>query len=263
MTKLPFFLICSLCLIGVAMPCLAVEMPKFNTTLDGERNIGTPYEFTIPNVSGLKDAVYTVNTVTYRILENYTYYSVSWGQRFMEFPAPGKKFLFVWVRIDETGTSWWGWGQDRFFVWLWGNQTVKPEPVIMIDTDGEFKNGIHTSNVTPRMIYDIQNITGPDGYPVPDDVFGYHDGEEMDRITPGQPFEGYIIYQIPASIQPEDIRVAGWFRNFGTAYWNLVNRTVIQNSVEMSRYRDLEEITAQHRAGIRFSDKYVQRRSEG
>jgi hypothetical protein len=231
------------------------EIP-FNTSVPGERNLGDLYTFTVYNCSGLADASYQVNVNTWTILPNYSYYSVSWGQWFKQEPAKDKKFLFVWVRIDELGTSWWGWGQDRFNAWLWDNWTLGAEPVQVIDMTGVYKNGIHVTSIEPRVIYEIRNVTGPDGFPVSDDPFGYRDGLEQGRITPGDPFDGYIIYQVPASIRVEDIRIAGWFRNFGTAYWNLVNRSFDQDSVEAYRYRDLERINLEKEMQFRIADTF-------
>ena len=63
-----------------------------------------------------------------------------------------------------------------------------------------------------------------------DDPYGWRDGFQQPHIEPGQSnaWSGWIKYQVPDRATLEDIQVAGWFLNYGTAYWNLVPRQVVQ-----------------------------------
>ena len=43
-------------------------------------------------------------------------------------------------------------------------------------------------------------------------------------------WNGYLIYQVPATFTIEKMQIAGWFGYYGTAWWNLQPPVVLQNN---------------------------------
>lgn len=256
----------------------------FNESMTGERNIAQNFTFTMSNVSGsYADCVYQYTVYDYReIGENITHYSVNWGQWYKQEADPGKKYIAVWVRGMMQGTSYIGWGQDFFTVWVWGNQSYQPEPVLMQDIEiGSYKRYGKTYTKTgcneytaiddlsvsdtwdenrtgrrlPAVIRDVENLkaTNERGQ-LSRERYGWKDENEQDRMVPGEMWEGYILYQIPESATAADIQIAGNFRAAGAAIWNIRDRDIIQDSEEKYRYLESVQMQIQRDQGIRLPD---------
>jgi len=208
-------------LISLSVPVHAGD--RFNPSLSGERNIGQEYSWTIQNVSGLSDVCYNTSVYDFKIIgSQYTYYSIEWGQWFTEQADTGKKYLIVWARTESNGTSWYGWGGDRFTLWVWGNTTIVPDPVPLQDLPIKYQS----EHYLTRVIAELQNRTGTDGELLTREWYGWKDGNELDRQEPGSSaaYDGMILYQIPEEAQPEDIRVLGWFGYYGYGIWYLTEQ---------------------------------------
>ncbi len=132
--------------------------PAFNASIPGERNAGQWFVFTLLNVSGYSDVKYHFTLYDAYILDSYDYRSDAWGQWWTEYPDSGNKFLFVWICGWCEGTSWIGWGSDRFFAWINSN-SLKPEPVQFSDIGKVRKGTTFTNNVPPRTIRWLENRT--------------------------------------------------------------------------------------------------------
>jgi hypothetical protein len=241
------------------------------------------------NISGTyAHASYQFTVYDYRILgNNYSYYSVNWGQWMKEAAEPGNKYLLVWIRGRMEGTAYFGWGQEFFNAWIGGTLGVAPEEVKMQDIpirgsfassspvpvttnsctgevigeedriiDGGSKNPISGSKrYQPVVIKEAEDLKAThERGQLTTERYGWKDENEMDRMVPGETVEGYILFQVPEDAQPEDIQVAGFFRNWGTAVWNLVDHEIDQESVE--RYQQVERIQMdiERETGIRLPD---------
>jgi hypothetical protein len=68
-----------------------------------------------------------------------------------------------------------------------------------------------------------------------------------------------MLYQIPASAQPEDIRIAGWFGYWGTAVWYLTKKEISQDNMERYRIMESEVMQIQKNVGQRISDRQSER----
>jgi hypothetical protein len=203
-------------------PVLALE--QFNASMPGERNTGDPFEFTMQNASGQENVTHHFTVYSSKLYDpnqNYLYFSVYFGQWLNQTPEKGKKWLFIWIEDWIDGSPTWAYGEDQFKVWVYGNLTVNPEPVQMQDMKAR-----QGEKLKPAI---IDGVTY--GHPVNwrdhnyyGDPYGWRDGIEMPYIQTGKSnsWSGWIKYQVPDSAELKDIRVAGWFLNHGTAYWNLV-----------------------------------------
>lgn len=272
----------------------AAEIP-FNESIAGDRNLGQYFTFTMDNVTGTyAHARYHYTVYDYRIIgDNFTYYSISWGQWFKKDAAKGKKYLAIWVRGWMEGTSYFGWASDRFSVFVNG-QTIGPEPVLLQDiplgrrkTNYEKLNEEVTGRVCtcncqnctcietvllnestritrytdpgstryqPATIAEIQNrMARNERGQLTVETYGWKDENQLDRMNPGysERFDGWILYQIPKSASPEDMSIAGNFRNFGTAIWHLTDRQIDQESIERQIIIDTEQRKAEQQSGQR------------
>jgi hypothetical protein len=230
---------------------------KYNATVPGERNAGQWYEWQIINVSGYADVKYHFTIYDAEIKDSYEYRSDAWGQWWTETPNPGKKFLFVWVCGWSEGTTWWGWGQDRFFAWVKGT-TLKPEDVKYSDIGKVYRGGGSSNEVPPYTIKGFEDrITFP-GFPnCGDEAYGYKEGIALERMEPAKSnaWSGYIIYQVPSDTKLKDIQIAGWFGYFGTAYWNLEPKPYIQQSPEFQVKKKQIQMQGEIQSGKRLPDR--------
>jgi len=274
------------------MPVSSAEPVPFNTSIGGDRNLNQPFTFTMDNVSGTyASSVYQYTVYDYRIIDgHYNYYSVNWGDWFKFYADPGNKYLIVWVRGNmEGGTSYFGWGQDRFRAWI-GNQVSKAEPVLLQDipirnprasrgiiTEQERTgpvcgnvqqqdtepieynyagNPLSSQRQLPVVILETENLKARNERgQLTTERYGWKDEHELDRHEPGTTWDGFMLFQIPHDAKLEDIQIAGWFRNYGTAVWNLVDREIDQDSVERYHSSEVVLLELEREIGLRLPDK--------
>lgn len=230
--------------------------PVYNSTVPGERNAGQWYEFTLLNVTGYQSVVYHYTVYDADIRDSYEYRSDAWGQWWRQDPEQGKKFLFVWLCGWSEGTSWLGWGMDRFFASVNGTMRLSPEPVQFSDIGRIRRGGAWSDKVPPRTIRWMENKTSFPGFAWSGDAWGFKDGLELDGQDPGQSnaMQGYLIFQIPRSMQLKDIQIIGWFGDWGRAWWNLDYKPYIQQSPEYQRILQKDIIKQQRESGLRVLD---------
>jgi hypothetical protein len=217
----------------------AVQVP-FSPVLSGERNIGEEFAWTIANVSGLADVSFNVTVYDYKVLgRDYLYYSNDWGQWTTDYAGGDKEYLALWVRVESNGTTWYGWNQDRFRLWIWDNVTVMPDPVPVQDLPDEYKS----DEYSPRVIAELQNRTGLTGGLLSREWYGWKDGVELTRQEPGpsNAWEGVILYRIPDNADPEDIRVLGWFGYYGYGVWYLTPHQDLKQDLTTAEERQNQD----------------------
>lgn len=224
------FIIVGLILIGT-QPVQAIE--QFNASQPGERNPGDLFQFTMQNVSGTYESVTHHWTVTTSLLFEkevpYHYWSIKYGQWFNTSPENGKRWLFVWVGDYTEGGTTWPYDIDQFTIWIWGNTTIKAEPVQLEDLsswDDKHRGPAIIEGVTYRHI-------APGDFNYYGDPYGWRDGYFVPRLEPGKSnaLTGFIAFQIPAAARLQDLQVSGWFMNFGGARWNLIARNITQETI--------------------------------
>lgn len=234
------------CFIIALILIIPASVSAFNPILSGERNLGQDYQFTVKNVTGLNqnlpgsDVTYHWSVYDYRLIgTDYNYYSVNWGRWFQQDADPGKQFLIIWVRSEMTGkTSWYGWGPERFRVWVWGNTTVYNQTTPMQDLPIEYKS----DQYRPVVISEVQNLMSREKKPLTREWYGWRDEIELDRQEPGHSaaWDGMILYQIPEAATPDDIRIMG-YSWYGDSVWYLTpHNDLIQ---EKQRSQNIVTIT--------------------
>ena len=220
--------VCRYCaLITLIVFLLIPAVSAYSPTLSGDRNIGQEYRFTVRNVTTLdqtiigSDVTYRWKVYDYLILGDcLTYWSVDWGRWLTQYADPGKKYMAIWVRSEMDGkTSWYGWGSDRFKLWIWGNTSISNMTFPLQDLPIEYKS----DRYRPAVIAELQNRTGHTGDLLIRDWYGWKDDIELDRQEPGPSaaWDGIILYQIPEIAKADDIRVYG-YSWYGYGVWYLV-----------------------------------------
>lgn len=239
--------------------------PAFNASTPGERNAGQWYDFALLNVTGYQNVTYHFTVYDAEIRDSYEYRSDAWGQWWTQEPDQGKKFLFVWICGWSEGTTWIGWGSERFFAWV-DRLSIIPEPVNFSDIGMVKRGGHYTDEVPPRTIRWMENKTSYLDFPWSGDAYSFRDGIQMIRQEPGKSnaMQGYLIYQVPQNTELKDIRIAGWFGYYGTAWWNLEQKAFIQNSTEIQRQIRIEQLQQERLTGKRMpGNKHSQERVRG
>lgn len=285
-------------------PVSAAEPIPFNESIAGDRNLEQYFTWTMENISGtLASTTYHYTVYDYKqIGDYYDWYSPKWGQWMRKNAEPGYQYLAVWVRGWSEGTAYFGWGQDFFRAWVWGNLTRPAELVHMQDleilpgtiripanktyyeysiyqkpivyeadsftagspmvidyTDTETWSAYEsTGRRLPAVIRQVENLKATrERGQLTRERFGWKDENELDRLEPGwsSRYDGYLLYQVPEGAQPEDISIAGNFRNWGTAVWFLTDREIDQDSAERYQAAQIVLMDLEKQMGIRLPDK--------
>jgi hypothetical protein len=193
-------------------PTVSLEM---QTKLRGGYLINEWHQWYREDVSGQQDMIIRATVYDYRIMPYYRWLDFSWGSRATrkETSYPGNVFLFVFVRTENIGTSdlVYGFGKDHFVVQV--NQTTYA-PNDETDPSRKIKE---LENLWTR---DHVETPPPYGYKQVQELgTGIISAEYLEWLQTGQPWDGYIIYEIPADTKPEDIKVLGRFDNLGGNVW--------------------------------------------
>lgn len=241
-------------LLLAAGPAAASPAAVFNSSIPGERNIGQEFTFSIDNVSMRADVVYHYTVYSSRALgDHITYWSKAWGTWFTDQAPAGYQYLAVYVRAWTEGTTVWGYGSDRFYVW-YIDQSIGALPVKLEDLPIRYKS----EKYRPAVIQELENRYEPGIGLLPSEPYGWKDGQELTRMEPGlsNAWDGPILYLIPDSAGLRDLRVAGWFGDYrGTAVWWITEHEIRQASFESWLSEQTRILEQQRKENLRVSDR--------
>ena len=185
---------------------------------NGGLQVGEWYQWYREDVSGKQDMIIRATVYDYHFMNNFHIRDFSWGSRAtkLETNYPGYKFLFVLIHVESIGTSdrTYGFGPDHFVVQI--NNTIiapkdeyNPEWIIK-ETEGW---------------WDRYHIEAPKAYGylwTQEAGSGIITAKQLEWLENGQPWDGYMIFEIPQDVKPEDIKILGRFDNVGgSAWWQL------------------------------------------
>lgn len=231
----------------------------FNGTVPGDRNTGQVFTWSIQNVSKEADIKYHYVVYASRLIGmNYSYYSNAWGRWDIHSVTPGYQYLVIWVRGWTEGTTSWGYGPERFRVFVWDNWTIDPEPAHLNDLPIRFLS----DEYRPVVNAELENRTLLNGSLsrvelLTTEWYGWKNNQKLVRMEPGlsNNWDGVILYQVPASAALKDLRVAGWFGYYGTPIWYLTPHEIMQKSFEAWQREQQDELSRQKANGLRVSDR--------
>lgn len=173
------------------------------------------------NGQGTKDLSAWITVYDYLFTPNYHYHSVSWGTDafFRESPAPGMKYLFVFINYYTDGYDVrpYVFDSSRFNVHANG---VAYYPEDIYNPSYQIKELDHHWNYAHT-----EDPNVPYGYKVVQDAgTGIIRAEKQEVIYGGRSnaIDGYIVFQVPTYESAHNLSVHGAFSNLGgQAWWQL------------------------------------------
>jgi hypothetical protein len=190
----------------------------------GERSEGQWFKWDRQDVLGFKDLSMGIIEYRHVWLDRYTWYNPAMAQYYINTPAPGNRFLAVFVNEEMFGSNqsmdprMWGFDETAFRAQI-GDQVYAPDTQHdPVDRIKEFDNlQVYHKTVTP----------GPFSYEI---IYTGHSpatggfvAQRLGwlRMGEGNSWDGYILFEVPASTRDEDVRLLGGFASFGQANWKL------------------------------------------
>lgn len=191
---------------------------------NGTRKLNRPFTILRKDVDGLKDLKVSIRVYNYRIMDSYHWFNIHDYKYYKEFPSNiDSKFLFIWINIEMDDIS----GDDTrmylpkrelFAIQIHGN--VYPPIKYPLDLRiKELEETFDYNDVVRTKAFGQQVIIESTGA-----GSGKQYSQPIDYLKSGRSNseDGYIIYEIPRDVEPENILVLGQFYGFGFAQWRLV-----------------------------------------
>ena len=152
--------------------------------------LGTPYTY------GRQDIAVEATVSDVRVMDGYQWWSPGWGQYYNTTPESGDHFLFAHVSLVDRGTA-----RGRF----------PPPSMFILSGDGNTY-----SEYTER-----DNSLSIKGFDVKQ--FDYYYNDTGGWIDPGESnkIEGFLLYEVPASLTPDHAYLDVTFTSQAAAVWKL------------------------------------------
>ncbi len=192
----------------------------------GGKYLGQSFSIDRQDVSGYKDLKVNVSVYQYRFLDAFNESgdaSSGTDVYIPHIPDPGKKFLFIFVRMEMPGTDenndarMWGFDSSLFSLQYNGSlisedsNHVKCEPIKEMENTWTQNGDIRVSDYGYTRVASITNPTN--GYDCEDNSYL--------RFGKSNAWDGYIIYQVPKTASDKNLIVSASFGGFGSAWWYL------------------------------------------
>ena len=186
---------------------------------NGGYHLNSWHQWYRENVAGQQDMIIRATVYNYKLIPSYHWRDFSWGSRATrkETAYPGYKFLFLFVRMESIGTSdtTYGFGPDHWYIQI--NNTI----MVPDDEENPEWKIVELENDWTR---DHVETPPPYGYKqVQEAGTGIISAERLEWLKNGEPWDGYLIFQVPADSKIEDFRVIGRFDNVGGDAWWYLN----------------------------------------
>lgn len=177
-----------------------------------------PDAFSIGKLFNFNEGKYASRATVYRVWMNETY---QWhndmdNHYYTQKPKAGNKYLLVFVNIENIGSDGYPYPKSSTILLYNGDN------VYNVDTSHYLPNKAGDRDATP---IDIQELEHQSDYFKMERVedFGYSHGTTQSFVFPGQgnAVDGYLIYEVPASVMPENSYVEIVFDGQDRAVWKL------------------------------------------
>lgn len=154
----------------------------------GALSLGTPYRY------GREDIAMEVTVSKVKLMPEYEWWSPKWGGYWNTSPKKGNQFLFVFVRLVDRGTI---------------RARMPSQSMFVLHGDGN--SYVETSDRDNSLRIKGIDVKQFDFY------FDTTDG----WIEPTERVEGFLLYEVPASITPEHAYLEVTFSSKAAAVWKL------------------------------------------
>jgi hypothetical protein len=154
----------------------------------------------------------------YRIWINDTYrwFSPDDNQYYTKVAPAGKKYLFVFLSMVCKGTDRAPLPQQNNIYVLYDNAIISPDPTHALPTK--------YPDSSPKVVRigEIEFSKNRFNTELIED-FGYSHGQRLGYINPGESnaVDGYVIFEVPASLEPENAYISIVMPQSDTAIWKL------------------------------------------
>jgi hypothetical protein len=150
------------------------------------------------------------------INDTYEWHNDKDNHYYVEKPRAGNKFLFVFVHMQNNGD---------YRVWFppAGNIVVSNNGVTYTEDQSHYKpNKASDEDATPIEVKEVMYFQKLNGDEYAED-FGFSHGTELAYLYPGtsNAVDGYIVYQVPKSLAPEETYVMISFNAQDQGVWKL------------------------------------------
>lgn len=197
----------------VAQPATTIETIMPTPTPDpfpGAFRLGEKMPF------GSEEVASEGTVYRYWINDTYQWHNDMDNKYYTQKPSAGKKYLFVFVRMENVGTT---------RVWLphAGTVTVWYDGTTYQEDPEHYKPDKATDrDATAIEVREVQYFHTMNGDEYVED-FGFSHGAELGYIYPGKSnaVDGYIIYEVPQSLTPEKTYVSIAFNGEDHGVWRL------------------------------------------
>ena len=152
----------------------------------------------------------------YWINDTYEWHNDMDNHYYVEKPHAGNKYLFVFVHLVNNGdTRVWFPSAGSIVVFYNGARYYQDQSHYKPDKASDIK-------ATPVEVKEIQYFHKLNGDEYVED-FGFSHGTELAYLYPGasNAVDGYIVYEVPQSLTPEETYVAITFNGQDQGVWNL------------------------------------------
>jgi hypothetical protein len=177
-----------------------------------------PDAYQLKELFNFNEGKYASRATVYRYWMNATY---QWhndidNRYYTEKPKQGFKYLFVFVNIENIGKDGYPYPKSSMI------RVHNEGDVYYVDSTHYLPDKATNKDAIPVEIKEVETQSDYFNLERVED-YGYSHGTTQDFIYPGQgnTVDGYLIYQVPASLKPEDTFVEIQFDSNDRAAWKL------------------------------------------
>ena len=152
----------------------------------------------------------------YWINDTYQWHNDKDNNYYVQSPGAGNKYLFVFVHLENSGDT-------RVWFPSAGNVVVSNNGIRYYQDQNHYKpNKVSNLKATPIEVKEIQYSQKLNGDEYVED-FGFSHGTELGYLYPGtsNAVDGYVIYEVPKSLTPEETYIVVPFNGQDQGVWKL------------------------------------------
>lgn len=202
------------------LPIATVSLPQslVTTTVPTQKPDPFPHALRLKERFSFGSGNIASEATVYRfwINDTYEWHNDMDNRYYVEKPRAGNKFLFVFVHMQNNG---------NYRVWFppAGNIIVSHNGASYTEDQGHYKpNKASDEDATPIEVKEVMYFQKLNGDEYAED-FGFSHGTELAYLYPGasNAVDGYIVYQVPKSLVPEETYVMISFNAQDQGVWKL------------------------------------------
>ena len=204
----------------VTVPVTTTSFPQASDTTSTPAPVPNPFPGALPLKErfpfGSGKVASEATVYRYWINDTYEWHNDKDNLYYMQSPGAGNKYLFVFVQLANTGdTRVWFPSAGSIVVNYHGTSYYQDQSHYKPDKGSNFK-------ATPVEVKEMQYIQKLNGDEYVED-FGFSHGTELAYLYPGSSnaVDGYVIYEVPKSLNPEETYVVIPFNGQDQGVWNL------------------------------------------